>query len=75
MTEEQTDCCKKVCKLPAGDVKLVVVASLFVCSVDAFFERASGGVVSTLDSNAGEPGSSPGGGKDIFSRMRRPITW
>jgi hypothetical protein len=25
--------------------------------------------------NAGEPGSSPGGGKDIFSRMRRPITW
>jgi hypothetical protein len=39
------------------------------------YERASGGVVSTLDSNAGEPGSSPGRDKDIFSRMRRPITW
>jgi hypothetical protein len=40
-----------------------------------FSERASGGVVSMLISNAGEPGSSPGGSKDIFSRMRRPITW
>jgi hypothetical protein len=43
--------------------------------MNTLVERASGGVVSTLDSNAGEPGSSPGGGKDIFSRMRRPITW